>query len=317
MSDWLTKTLVGVGLTQLYLLPQTLWRYAGHINENGFQWFGAATVAGPGGPGQLLALAIFMFFAPGGFWLGYIGTRTFLTMWLDGIDHGTSSTADLKFAADPENLKFDPSGDGFSRGDEKLMSTDNMLRDLSLNALTSAQQAAAWAAAQARDKNLEGATKGFEKALRLSGHDPAIRQQLAKVLVARKMPDRAERLIGDAISGTALLRALYEAPPIGFTKAIQIGEALIERPEGANDANVHVWLAAAYGQKLMHEKPPAGDPRLAEIKGKLIAQVKAALALEPRTKGWMYSLWKPAPGSEENDLSAIPPDDAELRALLG
>ena len=33
ISDWLTKTIVGVGLTQLYATPHFLWRTAGQLNK--------------------------------------------------------------------------------------------------------------------------------------------------------------------------------------------------------------------------------------------------------------------------------------------
>src|SRR5882757_3103298 len=38
ISDWLTKTIVGVGLTQLFRIPHYLWYVAGRLNEEGFGW---------------------------------------------------------------------------------------------------------------------------------------------------------------------------------------------------------------------------------------------------------------------------------------
>lgn len=55
ISDWLlTKTLVGVGLTQLYRVPSALWAFSAQLNVSGFQWFAggqqtcAANCTGPG-----------------------------------------------------------------------------------------------------------------------------------------------------------------------------------------------------------------------------------------------------------------------------
>ena len=48
ISDWLTKTIVGVGLTQLFNVPHYLWYAAGQLNTYGFQW---------GDNGRMLALA--------------------------------------------------------------------------------------------------------------------------------------------------------------------------------------------------------------------------------------------------------------------
>ena len=61
ISDWLTKTIVGVGLTQLYQAPHFLWSSARKINDAGFQWEGH---------GQLLVLALFVYFSFGGFLAG-------------------------------------------------------------------------------------------------------------------------------------------------------------------------------------------------------------------------------------------------------
>lgn len=77
ISDWLTKTIVGVGLTQLFSLPGFFWNVANELNVHGFGWQPH---------GRLLALGLFFYFAPGGFWLGYVGTRTILTKLFDLID---------------------------------------------------------------------------------------------------------------------------------------------------------------------------------------------------------------------------------------
>jgi hypothetical protein len=54
ISDWLTKMLVGVGLTQLYTVPTFLWRAAQKMNASGLGWQDH---------GQFLALALFLFCA--------------------------------------------------------------------------------------------------------------------------------------------------------------------------------------------------------------------------------------------------------------
>jgi hypothetical protein len=68
ISDWLTKILVGVGLTQLTLLPD-LFDRAG-------SYFGVAI--GPSEIGSRIAVAIILFFSISGFLFGYLWTRLFL-----------------------------------------------------------------------------------------------------------------------------------------------------------------------------------------------------------------------------------------------
>jgi hypothetical protein len=68
ISDWLTKILVGVGLTQLTALPRYLKVLAAYLAP-GF---------GPIEHPELLAIAIALYFSISGFLFGYLWTRLFL-----------------------------------------------------------------------------------------------------------------------------------------------------------------------------------------------------------------------------------------------
>lgn len=96
ISDWLTKTIVGVGLTQLYALPAFFWKAAGELNAQGFGWEPH---------GRVLALGLFFYFAPGGFWLGYVGTRTILTKLFEFIDTPTIEVVTLAKDESSDRLK--------------------------------------------------------------------------------------------------------------------------------------------------------------------------------------------------------------------
>lgn len=68
ISDWLTKILVGVGLTQLETLPTRLWSIAGKLSE-----------ALPHSEGrQAIVLALLTYGGAAGFLTGYLLTRLFL-----------------------------------------------------------------------------------------------------------------------------------------------------------------------------------------------------------------------------------------------
>jgi hypothetical protein len=68
ISDWLTKILVGVGLTQL-----------GNIGEAASAWAGFVGPALGGGPaGEVVSLALTGYYLAAGFLLGYVWTRTYL-----------------------------------------------------------------------------------------------------------------------------------------------------------------------------------------------------------------------------------------------
>jgi hypothetical protein len=68
ISDWLTKILVGVGLTQFNNIPDLFDRVGGY--------FGLALGTSPGAP--KIAIAIILFFSVCGFLFGYLWTRLFL-----------------------------------------------------------------------------------------------------------------------------------------------------------------------------------------------------------------------------------------------
>jgi len=68
ISDWLTKILVGVGLTQITVIPDKLLRIAKRVS----------TGLGNSDGSQIFALAIILFFIICGFLFGYLWTRLFL-----------------------------------------------------------------------------------------------------------------------------------------------------------------------------------------------------------------------------------------------
>ena len=134
--------LVGVGLTQIYAVPSFLWITAGKLNAHGLGWEQH---------GQMLVLGLFFYFAPGGFWLSYVGTRTILTKLFDQI-MGPDPQEVLQ-AADPSQLKIDPSAKGLVTGDADLAEADRNLLKMPLQALATPLQMGAWGAAQARAGN--------------------------------------------------------------------------------------------------------------------------------------------------------------------
>jgi hypothetical protein len=69
ISDWLTKILVGVGLTQLTNIPPALALLAQFV----------AGGEGSSGPDRSLAFFIIFYFFFGGFVCGYLETRVYLT----------------------------------------------------------------------------------------------------------------------------------------------------------------------------------------------------------------------------------------------
>ena len=308
ISDWLTKTIVGVGLTQLFAVPHYLWSTAGQLNTGGFGWDNY---------GQLLALALFLYFAPGGFWLGYVGTRTLLTKLLDVFDRPGQESVNK--AGDPQNLRLGPSGRAVAPAENGLARADQDLLRLPLQSFSTPREIAAWGAAQARAGNLSAARTAFEEAIRSEPTNQDFKEQLATVYTALGLRDEAAKLV-EQVPNTdvAVYHALYEPPPGGFQKAISVGEELLRRPGQEKNAMLHAWLAAAYGQQHAYEQSRgASEAELQSIKNKVVREINTAIAAEPRTRDLLRSLWKPQPNAEDRDLESFPPDDPDLTRLLG
>jgi tetratricopeptide (TPR) repeat protein len=305
VSDWLTKTLVGVGLTQLTSLPKFLGDLALDINDYGFAW---------GNYGQLLALAVILYFVPGGFWLGYVGTRTFLTRLFDKYGSGvpaeivsTSASADNLTNTDAGIM---PASDGLKASDEQILREPPEHFKTSLEVM-------AWAGAQARAQNLTAARIALEDALRLDPANADLKEQLGKIdLALGRYRDAAELLQNAADSPTTLLSALYEPHPTGYEKAIAIGERLVATNKYKSDPSVHGWLACAYAQKFGDSRRHGADAaELKALRDKAVAEIRTAIGIDPKMSETLRAFWKPSPGSIDDDLTVFD-GDPEVEALL-
>lgn len=303
ISDWLTKTIVGVGLTQFYQAPKFLGDLARDANQYGFGW---------NAHGQLLTLGLIFYFAPGGFWLGYVGTRTIVTLLFDFIDRRLSEDQ-LSQAA-----KLDITEAGIRTANPAQQSIDATLLTMSIKDLTTTTQTMAWAGAQARAGNLDLARFALEGEMLKEPQNNDLKQQLATVYSALRLFDKAASLLdGTPDTPTKMLSALYEPPPGGFQKAITIGQNLIKDPKFANNADLHVWLACAYAQQYGDVRSQdAAAPNLAAIKQNVLQEIKAAIALQPSARATLFRFWRPSKDEIDNDLAVFDKDDPELGALL-
>lgn len=94
ISDWLTKMLVGVGLTQLAFVPGHLWTMSANLKE----------ALGNFPSSQVFALAIIIFFSGVGFLYGYLWTRLVLAGAIREAD--LASIGILKKKVDETNLRI-------------------------------------------------------------------------------------------------------------------------------------------------------------------------------------------------------------------
>ena len=306
ISDWLTKTIVGVGLTQLYFIPSFMWRVSGMLNAQGILWMGS---------GQAFVLLTAIYFGFGGFWLGYVGTRTILTRLFDAID----SPADTIGAAaiDPFNIRLSADGTSIAPANTPAREiSDRLLLATPLANVRSVSGLVEWAGAHARASNFGLATEALTQALRLRPDDTGIKQQLGTVYIAmNRGQDAGGVLIGTPPNETSLAAALVKSTPEGAAEAISIGEQLLSNPGADKNAQLHVWLARAYGQQLAYATNLPEDARKV-IKDRVLREASAAVAADTSTRVVLLGLWKSLPGTPAGELASLPPDDPDLTDLL-
>ena len=122
-----------------------------------------------------------------------------------------------------------------------------------------------------------------------------------------------------AIKMGQMVMALYKAPPEGYEDAIRIGKELSGDPVAANDANLHLWLACGYAQKYgdMKKSGKSTPADLDTVRKSATDQIEETLTLDPSKRALLYSLLRPAPGSNEDDLKSLDDDGGVLAKELG
>ena len=94
VSDWLTKIIIGVGLTQLYEIPSVLKRLTHYIVDN-------TKIAN-----EALLLFVIIYFACIGFLFGYLWTRLYFIKMLSDSDNDVDNdTAKTKVEVKPIEVK--------------------------------------------------------------------------------------------------------------------------------------------------------------------------------------------------------------------
>lgn len=336
ISDWLTTIIVGVGLTKLQEIP------------GGIETFGERVAPYFGYGGKVFGIAAGLFFLIGGFFLTYVGTRvklSFLFLWSQLMNWG--ATEGLSGREVRTALKADPvPADGSAPVSDELKKADQALLKKSLSDLKTSEEVLAWANAKARAGDFASALTAYRDALSRVPVTEKLQTNYAQVLAATgdtagannivaslattgispeaELQARQKVAAGAAAGQTAALRArlqqgLYKAPAErGYDDAIAAGEQLLAGPEPSPDPWVHLWLAAAYGQKHAVEKAAAGaapseaqNQELDKLRSRAVEEVKKALDLDPKIKGTVRGLYDPAYRiGNDDDLDSLRPDEA-------
>ena len=268
VSDWLTKIIVGVGLVEATSIYQRLSALSVSLGGMLFDGtLGTRLVI----PSLMVAGAII------GFLYAYLFTQLFLAALmaysaykvaspLAGLAEAIATMSSFS-AANPALADSITRGGGaepIPRASEpthaQRMAADN-LQAVSLDSIDDPGTILAWARACAVRRDYSAAARGFRKLLRFVS-TPDVLAEAARVLNANNEPSEAKRLLDVAVAGRlsvspdigsriafdAANLALYDPPPAGYTRALELlrDETLSYDPKGA----LHILRACANAQKF-------------------------------------------------------------------
>lgn len=240
ISDWLTKILVGVGLTQLQSIPDKLSALGAHFAPA----FGGSSA---------VPLVIILNFSICGFFAGYLLTRLFLEKAFDDMRNAVQ---------------------------------------------------------KAEDKEKEASKKVEEVSAKVSKPLQAEVSSIPAGADTEAQKERRRKLVEELIFAN-----LYEAPPDGFTKAIENATKYLGEPTKLPSGLIEAYLAMAYGQKCKWEKEHGTRMEaLGEFRDNAFASAKKAV--DAGQKNLLRTVWDRRTAQYDDDLVVFY-DDPEFKKLLG
>lgn len=322
ISDWLTKIIVGLGLTQAHNI------YKAFVDAQ--SQFATSAMGDTAGASAMFA-AIVLSGLVAGFLFFYLETRTRLTILLASADHfeRNLSPAHKALAYTVHTVEKDALLDKvrITRESPDAGTPTDMDRQIArvpFSELRTVGEFTAWGAAQERIGNAAEAERAFQAALALDGENPKIYLALASVRQRRGESEQAAKVLTDAtekfsdnaaVLKDTLLTALYVPPPTGYTTALAAADQLRRNfPESMDDPQVQLWIAAANGQKFANLKD---GPERETARTAALEAVRRVIALSPdpesRVRITLRKIFNPAAeGSNptENDLEVFKDDPA-------
>ena len=321
VSDWITKTIVAIGLVQLRELPSRVARIADYAGRaTGKPYTGASA--------QETAGALLVYFVVLGFLAGYLLTRMFFQTAFTRGDEALEQAADvLKNSSLSNSIGAPGKGTTVSA---QVSAAAEKLKNLSPS---TANEHGISTADIARANLLSGdpkqAVENYRTAIARDPWNPQLRFDLARALrraetsgaevmaalrdaralEAQKPDPDLRRKIHESLTYVAL----HQPEPDGFTQAIFYGQDYTAVTSNLPSAVICVNLAAAYGQQARWTKPHDGhvDP---PVRSQALNAAREAIKLDPSQKAFLASLLR-GDREGEDDL-AVFKDDEEFRELL-
>lgn len=288
ISDWLTKIIVGVGLTELHALPGYIGRLTRFMVGTGVSPTFSQSAAG----------ATFLFFTSHGFFLGYLLTRLVLNVLFAETTRklGAILGVDLQKALVEGSVRTE-----MAQADELKAQSDPQLRAIvavPIDQITDPRELAVWAKANLMLGNYTAALNAYLRAALQLPDDARIAAEIAMAMFkAGQPPDTAfvqllrARDLLDAEPDAGLRRdifkwltyvSLYRAKPASYLDALRFAHEYLSVPNAEASAGFFINKACAHGQEFAAEKDKAVPSRpLGLIEADVLLSLRRALIIHP------------------------------------
>ncbi|PDS77117.1 hypothetical protein [Rhizobium sp. L43] len=337
ISDWLTKIIIGLGLTQFqmvltYLYTASLYA-ASYISLSPVP----AAAANPS-DGKIATVVAFCLIVTSLFsacLIAYLETRTRLAALFTRAEVAASQEALLDSISRPisDREVADQSQRAGSRPEPvttPATTADRELLTVPLSGLRSSLAMAAWGSAQARSGNFDKALEGLNEAITTDPGNSGTRLRLAQVLRLKgDVPAYLEAVLKAAEldptnveiaheARSAQLDALYLNPPASFQYAIRLGNYLAKSPL-ADDPKIWMYTAAARGQEYKHKIKTAPPQELTEIRKEALDAIAQVVTRAPDPESSIRKTLRATylPGSGVDDDLHVFYQDKDFDDLLG
>lgn len=268
ISDWLTKLLVGIGLTQLTRIPSAVQNTGEYL----------AGCVGPACSAGVMG-AVVVAFSILGFITSYIATRLVLGPAIREAEQPDPKTVDRIART---SLPAVP--------DDSQPISDHDLSEIlrfSVDELQKPEQLMAWGRAKLeRNPRSPEAVHAFERAIERAPSDRRATENMVFASLYMPAPTGFRSAIRYA-------RNYLERP--GY------------KP-GAADANLYAFLACACGQAHRYAQKNGNASEAEACRQSAVGYVRKAIALDPRWMSSLKAAANPGPGNDDNDLESLHDD---------
>jgi tetratricopeptide (TPR) repeat protein len=350
VSDWLTTAITAVTLSQIVVIPKYILAF-GQVLE---------TALGVPHYGIALATGLVLYFPSLGFMTGYIVTTIYLSR---AINEAAASLIPpdvqtlLKNLA-PTNLPLTSSSAATGASPQvqtaggavasfvgaadfaagvtirPLQTKDvegaiKSATSVPLSQLTTAEDKAAWARAQALRSNWKDAILGFQQAIALKPNDPYLLENYASALYNSgadihsviEAYNRALQLLhGDPTAKSRVLANLALAHlylPSGYEKTLEYVNQVLNDPVLPKNPVLYFYRACANGQKWMMVQDSSERQQLHDA---IMEDARTALTRDPNLRSLLQMVSDPNypdKDKEDSDLEAFAAASADYRTLIG